>query len=190
MTIELMTARFGAALAGAVMLCGTANAALLDGQTVNYQYYFPNLATPFAGADNGNKLVVAGIEVSNVAASAATMDISDTNLFVDFVGAGSSWGIAAFNGFVVTDVFTGIAAFTGLSINGATNMAGFDATRISFTADTISVNWQGLSFNANTIVSLDINAARAPVPEPTTLALFGLGLAGLGFARRRKKLAT
>jgi len=27
---------------------------------------------------------------------------------------------------------------------------------------------------------------RASIPEPMTLALFGLGLAGLGLARRRK----
>jgi hypothetical protein len=33
-----------------------------------------------------------------------------------------------------------------------------------------------------------IESAR-PVPEPTTLALLGLGLAGLGFARRRKNNA-
>ncbi|HDH16951.1 MAG TPA: PEP-CTERM sorting domain-containing protein [Gammaproteobacteria bacterium] len=29
----------------------------------------------------------------------------------------------------------------------------------------------------------------SPVPEPATLALFGIGLAGLGFARKKRKSA-
>ena len=31
------------------------------------------------------------------------------------------------------------------------------------------------------------SAESAPVPEPSIIALFGLGLVGLGFARRRRQ---
>ncbi len=48
--------------------------------------------------------------------------------------------------------------------------------------------------SATSAINFNIQAGTVPgptpMPEPTTLALFGLGLAGLGFARRRKKLAA
>ncbi len=33
------------------------------------------------------------------------------------------------------------------------------------------------------------NVPAAPVPEPATLGIFGVGLAGLGWMRRRRKAA-
>jgi hypothetical protein len=35
--------------------------------------------------------------------------------------------------------------------------------------------------------TLNVSLLAASVPEPTTIALFGIGLAGLGFSRRRKR---
>lgn len=128
------------------------------------------------------------MEVSNVADSVATMDISDTNLYIDYSNQ-TSWSPATFNGFKITDVFSDIADFTSVSINSATNMVGFDLSRITVLADSIWVNWQGLSFTSETIVSLDIN--QSAVPIPAAAFLFAPALLGfMGLRRKAKNLAA
>ena len=162
------------------------SASLLDGQTVEYQYLFDTITTPYSSADNGNKLVGAGVEVSNIVDNDGTMDISDTNLFVDFTDVGTYSSFGSFNGFRITDIFGAIPSFTDVSINAATNMTGFNTSRITFDADHIWVDWQSLSRDANTVVSLDINSGG--VPEPSTLAIWSLlALCGIGYGWRRRK---
>jgi hypothetical protein len=161
-------------------------APLLLGQTVQYQYLFPCITCNYANAASGNYLVGAGVEVPNIVDTRGTLDISDANLYFDFTSA-SSFTVAEFNGFRIRDIFGFIPSFTGVSINGATNMVGFDATRITFDADNIWVNWTGLAFNANTVVSLDLRGGGGQtVPDPgSSLLLLGFGLLGLRALKTR-----
>jgi hypothetical protein len=179
-----------AALAAVALLAsGTASAQSLDGATLDYQYYYPNSSSPYGGADNGSFVVGPGVEVSNIADSTGTIDISGTNILVDFSGD-SSWNSAAFNGWILSDQTDSLAAILGVTINPATNMSGFSLSNISWTGDTIAVNWQGLAFNPDTVVSLDVVTSQGAVPEPATWAMMLLGFGAAGTAIRRSRRKT
>ena len=178
------TLAFGASSAG--------DAQSFDGSTLNYQYYFADSGTPYPAADNGSFVVGPGLEVTDVSDERATLDISGTNIFIDFLNS-SNWTPADFNGWVLSDETDNLAAILGVSIDPATNMSGFSLSNISFTGDSIIVNWQGLSFTDTTVVSLNVVFGAAAVPEPGTWAMMLLGFGAVGVALRRgrkPKLAT
>jgi len=180
----------------ALALGSTLAAAQLTGQTVRAQYYFPDLSTPVSTPVDS--IVGAGIEVTGFHADNPIMNIDySANSILITYNVASSFSSVDFSGIVFSDLNVTIPAITGVTLNAATNMVGLDASRISFTADTVSINFRGLSATDATVVQLDLSFAAAPggtvAPVPTlsqwtliVLMLLILAGAGVTVARRRR----
>jgi hypothetical protein len=90
----------------------------------------------------------------------------------------------SFNGFRFTDLNDTIANFTSFSILSQTNVNNLSAANLSFIDNVLSIDLGNTGWN-----SLNGSTATftfATVSEPSIFALFGLGLVGIGFARRRR----
>ena len=55
--------------------------------------------------------------------------------------------------------------------------------------NSITITYLPRRWDAGSFVSFDLVTAPSQLPEPATLALFGLGLLGVGFAARRRSVA-
>jgi len=81
---------------------------------------------------------------------------------------------------------------TGFTLS--TNISGLDASDISFTASSLSINWLGIDPSETTdgsnLGTYTINLQVSAVPEPTSALLMSLALplvAGVGWRRKRRQ---
>jgi hypothetical protein len=153
-----------AALGGAATL-SAANGGLL-GATISWQYYFDGGAWQSPGRFEVNGGAGGKFEKTGTSYFVILADNNSITFNYSIEQGDGPWSSSALS--LAPTIHNGIAinmvsgpAFSTVTIDPATNMAGFDASRISFTDDQIQVDWQNLAFNPHTIVKLDVNKASA-----------------------------
>ena len=150
------------------------------GSTMGDQYY------AYGGAYNSQTNFVVGAGVEDNFAGYYDLDIDDNSITFDYLTA-STWSSSSLS--LAPTIYNGTAirmvsgpSFTNVTIDGATNLAGFNASRMSWTGNEIQIDWVDLTFDENTIVKLNVET----VPEPASMSVL-LGGAVLALRRRFKK---
>lgn len=149
------------------------------GDQIALGYYYPELGRP-VGAYASQLVDSDGALFSNVV-GVFDLTVTDTQIIVNNFNTDAYWLPGLFNGFVVTDLDRPFHPVAGLG--RATNMNGFSLANVSISGNSVYVNWEGLGFDENTQVVLNISA----VPEPDQYAMLLAGACMVVWSLRRAK---
>lgn len=179
----------GAGLLAVLIAASGAAQASLIGDSVQIQSAHPNSASR-----NSTDVVIVGAahEIDCPGSFAACnspanpillagdfIDIGASTIQISFATA-ASFAAADFNGWIFSDLDPG---FVIGSVALTSSFAGFGPSNVSFTGNSVSLNFAGLTSTGPGAVTVELISQS--VPEPATAALLLLGMAGM-FAGGRK----
>jgi hypothetical protein len=163
---------------------GSAHAGLI-GTSLTATYQTPTLGAVYSQSSwtPSTFVVGAGQETDGLIEDVTHLlvDFTDNSLTITLrtVLSTPTWNAVPFNG-PVFDSATPLD-IASVTVDPATTMAGFDASRVTAGANEIAIDWNGLSYVDGTVVRIDFSFAS--VPEPVSISLFALSLASLAAAR-------
>jgi len=191
MTVTLSQAGFGsttspASTTGAVSFGPVAYGSF----TVNQVSAQDQSALAVPGILNSNTLNIAGL---GSAPGVLTVNVTSTGLigFNQAIGL-SSFAVNNLNGSItsvtettrINGVTLATQTFNGIGTSVQSNPVNLGSSGTFTAEDIFVITTTGGTGNAN--LTIDLSGTAVSVPEPASLALLGIGLVGLGFARKRK----
>ncbi|WP_137174661.1 PEP-CTERM sorting domain-containing protein [Massilia sp. HP4] len=181
------------AMASVILLGSISSAhAGFIGRQLSVDYFYPNPSTPYGQSVETPPVFIVGdgietvVNVENV--TSITVDVTDTSMQFDFSTShpGPTWLSNTFNGLIFNLISGNSFDFSTASIDSSSTFAGFDISRVDFNDSRVAINWQGLSYNSDTILRINFEPNATEVPEPATLSLLGLGFMSAVAVRRRR----
>lgn len=178
---------------GAPTLLGSGDLTTL-GTILPGNYTVPNAAINISGAltldGGGSNTAVWVFHFPSTTLTTSTISTVNVVNVGDGAGVGLYWNVgstAVLNG----PTFAGnVLAGAGITSDGDLTIACgrlLAATgNVTLIQDTISLGCNGFERSGGFDQGVDIGSVGQVVPEPATLLLFGFGLAGLGFMRRKR----
>ena len=171
-----------AILAVPALLLPAAHAGMIGTDTI--AWYFPNAATVFA-TDTlavGSSLSCPGTSPLCAGFSQpATFTISSMAISLTEQCC-TSYGPTFFNGFVFSNIeFADGGSIGGVALSSS-DMGGISASDVSFTANTISINLEGVAVGSGGSPGV-FTLAVTETPEPSSWLLLGAALAAVAVAR-------